>query len=496
MFDKLKHSLKHTAIYSLGNIATKLVGIVLLPIYTTHFPVSEFGILGILEVSIMILTQVFLLGLPNAFLRFYGETEDVQRRKSILFTILTFLLATSVILLAAELISSDKIASFFAERERFSRYLKLMFIIIFLRVLSFFFLSVLRANERSVLYTAGNLTKIFLTLGFNVYFVAFAQIGIIGVLYAYVIGEAILCLLLLPNIISNLAPKFDRKILRESLIFAFPIIFASLGSMILQMGDRYILKLLVNYKEVGLYDLGYRFSSLMNVFIIRSFSLYYLPQAYKMYGKKGDKRYYSKMLTYFVFGLCWVGLGISLFGKEIIKTFALNPDYWPAYKIIPIVALAYVFSGAGVVVNVGMFLKKETKYIAYTTLAAAAINILLNFALIPYFAMFGAAAATLLSFLFLFLISYLVSNRLYSIPYEVYKIGKMVAVIIGLYAVSTLSFELNTLLQIIIKIVLLAVFPLVLYYWKFYERIEIQKIAESVKAKPLKRFILKNFTAE
>jgi len=496
MFDKLKHSLKHTAIYSLGNIATKLVGIVLLPIYTTHFPVSEFGILGILEVSIMILTQVFLLGLPNAFLRFYGEAEDIQRRKSILFTILTFLVGISITLLFAELISADQIASFFAEKERFSQYLKLMFIIIFLRILSFFFLSVLRANERSVLYSAGNLIKIFLTLGFNVYFVAFAQIGIIGVLYAYVIGEAVLCLLLLPNIISNLAPKFDSKILRESLLFAFPIIFASLGSMILQMGDRYILKLLVNYKEVGLYDLGYRFSSLMNVFLIRSFSLYFLPQAYKVYGEKGDKRYYCKMLTYFVFVLCWVGLGISLFGKEIIKTFALNPDYWPAYKIIPIVALAYVFSGAGVVVNVGMFLKKETKFIAYTTLAAAAINILLNFILIPHFAMFGAATATLLSFLFLFLISYYVSNRLYPIPYEVYKIGKMVGVIIGLYAVSIFSFELNMLLQIIIKIALLAVFPIALYYLKFYESIEIQRIAEWTKVESVKRFIMKNFKAD
>lgn len=496
MFDKLKHSLKHTAIYSLGNIATKLVGIVLLPIYTTHFPVSEFGILGILEVSIMILTQVFLLGMPNAFLRFYGEEEDIQRKRSTLFTILIFLLGISGALLLLELVSADQIASFFAEQERFSIFLRLMFIIIFLRVLSFFFLSVLRANERSVLYTAGNLIKIFLTLGFNVYFVAVAQIGIIGVLYAYVIGEAILCLLLLPNIISNSTPKFDRRILQESLIFAFPIIFASLGSMILQMGDRYILKLLVNYKEVGLYDLGYRFSSLMNVFIIRSFSLYFLPQAYKLYGKKGDKRYYSKMLTYFVFGLCWVGLAISLFGKEIIKTFALNSDYWPAYKIIPIVALAYVFSGAGVVVNVGMFLKKETKYIAYTTLAAAVVNISLNFLLIPYFAMFGAATATLLSFLFLFLISYRVSNRIFPVPYEVYKILKMVAVIVGLYAVSVLSFELNMWIQLIVKVGLLAVFPIALYYWKFYESIEIRTIAEWIGVKPVKRFILKNFRVD
>ena len=143
-----------------------------------------------------------------------------------------------------------------------------------------------------------------------------------------------------------------------------------------------------------------------------------------------------------------------------------------------------------------MFLKKETKYIAYTTLAAAIVNILLNFLLIPHFAMFGAATATLLSFLFLFLISYRVSNRLYSVPYEVYKIFKMVAVVLGLYAVSVLSFDLNTLIQLMVKVGLLAVFPIALYYWKFYESIEIRTIAEWIRVKPVKRFILKNFKAD
>ena len=441
----------------------------------------------------MILTQVFLLGLPNAFLRFYGETDDIRRKKSILFTILIFLLSISTVLLVVELISVDTIAFFFAEKQKFSHYLRLVFIIIFLRVLSYFFLSVLRANERSALYSFSNLVKIFLTLGFNVYFVAILKIGITGVLYAYVIGETILCLLLLPNMILNLAPQFDKEILKESLLFAFPIIFASLGSMVLQMGDRYILKLLVNYKEVGLYDLGYRFSSLMNVFLIRSFSFYFLPQAYKIHGNKGEKRYYSKMLTYFVFVLCWVGLGISLFGEEIIKTFALNPDYWPAYKVIPIIALAYVFSGAGVIANIGIFLKKQTRYVAYITLLAAAFNIILNFILIPYYAMYGAAIATLLSFLFLFIITFITANRLYFIPYENNKIVKMIGTIILLYSSSFLFFKLNLLLGVAAKISLLLAFPIVLYYLKFYELVEIEKISEWIRIKFIKNYLRSHY---
>ena len=70
MLDNIKYTFKHTVIYSLGNIATKLIGIILLPLYTRHITVTEYGVLGILEITIMILTQVLILGQSQTFLRF------------------------------------------------------------------------------------------------------------------------------------------------------------------------------------------------------------------------------------------------------------------------------------------------------------------------------------------------------------------------------------------------------------------------------------------
>ncbi len=129
------------------------------------------------------------------------------------------------------------------------------------------------------------------------------KIGVKGILYSYLIGDGLLFIILFPNMISEMAPKFDNRILRESLLFGIPFIFSSLAGMLLNMGDRYILKLLVNYKEVGLYNLGYKVAGILNVFLMQSFFLSFAPIAYKMYGQKGDKRYFSKMLTYFVFVL-------------------------------------------------------------------------------------------------------------------------------------------------------------------------------------------------
>jgi O-antigen/teichoic acid export membrane protein len=71
MYKKLKKALKHTVIYSLGNISTKLVGFILLPLYTSYLSPAEYGILGLLEVSANIVVQMLGLSLYAGFQRWY-----------------------------------------------------------------------------------------------------------------------------------------------------------------------------------------------------------------------------------------------------------------------------------------------------------------------------------------------------------------------------------------------------------------------------------------
>jgi len=232
---------------------------------------------------------------------------------------------------------------------------------------------------------------------------------------------------------------------------------------------------------VGLYTLGYKIAGILNVFFIQSFYLALLSIAYKIYGQKGDKRYYSKMQTYFVFVLFWAGLGLSLFGKEIIKVFALNPDYWTAYKVVPYIVLAYIFSGAKSVVSLGLYLKRKTNYIAYNTIGAAVLNIGLNFILIPKYKMIGAAVATIISFVALYFVTYFVANKFYKIPYENMKLLKMLVLAVVLFFLSTLTANLNILPRILIKVAIIILFPFILYPMKFYEPIEIERIKQSWK---------------
>lgn len=481
MLNNVKQTIKQTTIYGLGNAGSKLIGIILLPLYTNHITVREYGILGILEVTIMILSQTLVLGQPHALLRFHHSEEFKEKRNTTLFTVFCFLLFVGLLVNSIGQPLAPKFASKFFEPGLFTIYFRLCLVIIFMRLMGHLFMHVLRAEERTILYAVSNIIKIAAVLGLNIYFVAFAKLGIEGILYSYAIGDSLYFLMLLPKMIARMRLNFDVKILSASLSFGIPLLFASFASMLLNLGDRYLLKILANYRELGLYDLGYKIAGVLNVFIVQPFTLGFLPLAYKMFGKKGDKRYYSKMQTYLVIVLLWMCLALMIFSKEIVETFALNKEYWLAQNVVPIIAFSYVLAGARSVVNLGMFLQNRTKDLAISTTIGLALNIGLNIILIPKFGMMGAAYATLISHLFLYLISYYLSQKVYPIPYENLKLFKVLIVVGLLFCISFLLGPLNILLRSLVKISLLILFPFIIYAFNFYEAAELAYIKAYVR---------------
>lgn len=314
-------------------------------------------------------------------------------------------------------------------------------------------------------------------------FITYYSTGIIGVIYAYIIAEGLLCTGLILAMLKEYETRIEKGIVRTALQFGVPLIFTNLAFMLLNVSDRYILKALTDNESVALYDLGYRVAGIINMFIIMPFMLTLMPQAYKMYKQPGDKRYYSKLMTYFSFVVIWLGLALSLFSREIIKIFALNPDYWPAYQVVPVVTLAYTLMGIRLFAVLGQYLTRNTKSVAYTTLIAAAMNIALNIIYIPRYGLLTAAWTTLIAFALLLVMSYAISNRYYSIPYELWKLFLLLVLGISLYVATDYVYSGNFLIDAPVKLAVILIFPLLLYPFGFYEKVEIEKLRQIAFAK-------------
>jgi O-antigen/teichoic acid export membrane protein len=251
-----------------------------------------------------------------------------------------------------------------------------------------------------------------------------------------------------------------------------------MSMMLLTMGDRYIIKHFLDYSSVGIYSLGYKIASVLNVFIIQSFQTGFLPIAYKNFDKPDAQRFFSKTLTYYTLILVITGLSISLFSEEIITLFSKNVEYNIAYTIVPFISLAFIFKGIQYVFSLGLHFVKKTKYNAIIVLLAALINLALNFILIPQMGIYGAAIATVFSWFIMTIAFYKYSNRLYKVKYEIKKLIILLGIGIALYCISLLFFNFNFTLKVVLKLGLLVLFPFILFLFRFYEKIELERLKE------------------
>jgi len=476
MYDRLKKTAGQSLIYSLGNVATKLIGIVLLPLYTNYLSVSDFGKLAMIEVSLLLLLQVLILGQNQSVIRFQVQADSPEKSAAIVFTLMLFVVSVGGLSSAVIFSMAVPISTWLGQPARFVIVVKLASLVLFFRMLTTMALSVLRANEKSAFFAVVNILKFMTLLVLNLILVGRYRMGLQGIFYGYLASEILLLLTVTPYMLGQCRLSLNFRKLKNAVLFGIPMVFASLAMTALLFCDRYLLKILVDFKEVGLYDFGNRIAGVLNVLFIRSFQMSLLPIAYKIYGQKGDRRYYSKIQTYFVYLLAWVGLALSVYGPEWIALLAQKPDYAAAVPVVTLIALAHVANGARQSVSLGLLLKNHTRILAISTLGSAVVNVLLNLLLIPRFQMIGAAWATVLSFFLLYLWTWFAAYRVFPIPYEHSKLLKILGVSACIYFISGAVHFQSALLVIAVKAVLLMLFPLLLYLWGFYEPVELERI--------------------
>ncbi|MGK9476890.1 oligosaccharide flippase family protein [Melioribacter sp. OK-6-Me] len=479
MIERLKGTLRDTFVYSISNIAPKLIGVVLLPIYTAYLTQQDFGKWDLLDITTNILAEIFLLGQAASIIFLNNSSEYKAKKKEALFTITIFLVVVcTLLILFSEIIIGIYKGSDIANLIK-PIYIRLIVWIVFFRTLNNLFLSKFRAEEKAIFFTSVSIVKLVLIAAGIIFALTILNKGLEGIFTATLIGEAIITLFLLLKLLNQMSYRFDGELLKVSFKFGFPLVFGTIGIMILNLSDRYIITYLLGAESNAIYGLGYRIAGVLNMFFIMPFSLSLMPIAFKYFGQEGDKRFFSKLMTYSAFMFIWGSIAISLFSREVVNLFAEKPEYYSAYMVVPIILISYSLSGMRVTASLGMMLTKNTKHIATITLSAAILNVILNFIFIPKYGIIAAALNTLIAYVIFYLATLMVSNKHLKIPFENNKISFMI--LLGILLSAPVYFLPQNIMYTFIKIFLIGAFPFILYIFRFYEERELEYIKKFIK---------------
>ncbi len=93
----LKRLVSSVAAYQLADVVSRVIAVLLLPVYTRYIAPAGYGVVEILSTGVILLSILARLGIIEAFLRFYFTDEDPERRDALARRAAGFLLVASTL---------------------------------------------------------------------------------------------------------------------------------------------------------------------------------------------------------------------------------------------------------------------------------------------------------------------------------------------------------------------------------------------------------------
>ncbi len=480
MIREFKRLGKHSAIYGLSNILSRAIAFILLPLYTRYLTPTDYGVLEILTVTVAFVSIVLQMGLGSAIFKVVLYDKD-KTEEVLLSTAFYFLVISSGVFILILYLLAPSIARLILDTPQYENLVRIVFFTAFLDIISIIPLARLRMHEESIKYSVVNIGKFVVGLLLTIYFIAGLKKGVEGLVIASAIQSGIFALVLVGILAKALRLTFSGSALWEMFSFGLPLVPMGVAAAVLSMADRYFLRYYATLEDIGLYALGYKVGLVVNL-LVSSFQIAWPAVLFSVAKRDDAQKFYSKLLTYFMLVLTFVGLGLSVLSREALRVMTTE-KFYDAYQVVPLVVLSYIFLGGYYVTAIGTNLMKKTQYLALATITAAIVHLILNFVLIPDYGMMGAAVSTVISYAVMAAISCGSSLKFYPIDYEWGRLLKIIAVAAALYGTSNLIHTDILAVDVFLKTVLVVAFPFALYLLSFYTEEELSKVQLFVKSR-------------
>jgi O-antigen/teichoic acid export membrane protein len=469
----IKRLAGQTAIYGIPSILGRILGYLLVPLYTRVFAPGEYGTVNVFYAYASFMMIVLTYGMETAFFKFNEQEIDKEKvfntgMISILISSLAFLVAVSVF--------APQLARLIDYADQ-SKYVIWFGWILALDAISSIPFAKLRAQNSARRFASIKMAGIIINIVLNLvlillcpYLLKHTDLKIItglvnlfyrpdwGIEYIFIsnlISSGIVLALLFPEI-SSVKLKFDPVFWRKMFLYAFPLLFAGMAGIINETFDRLLLRYLlpenIATSQVGIYAACYKISILMTIFV-QAYKYAAEPFFFSQSKEKDAKILYAKIMDYFIIVVSLIFLITMLYLDDFVIWF-IGKEYWSGKSVIPVLMLANLFLGVYYNLSIWYKLTGKTIWGAWLSAIGAIITLALNFWWIPLssdhiiFGFYGSAWATFICYFSMMVISYVIGQKYYPVKYNILKFFGYLGFAVILYFISTLF----TIEQIVIRL--------------------------------------------
>ena len=428
--NNLTQFLKGSSILVISNVCLKAMNFFLLPLYTKHLSTDQLGISDSISNLTSLLFPILTLGLDSAFSAFYFEKKDPDRGKRVYSTLsVTFFILGLVAAMLS--VTSGALSRMLFHDTGYQGLVVLAFISLAINLWYLPLSLELRMKNRMLAFGIANLSASLAMILLNILFVVVLHFQEWALILSSLLS-GILQLLILFLFVRRVPKReeIDKRLLRGMLRFSIPLVPMSILNWVLAISDRYVLLFYHGEGTVGVYGVAMRFVTVLNV-VISAVAMAYTTFAFQTKDDEDAKKNYYYIFQTESMLLLIICFTISLFGKELIMLMSSDEAYYTACEPLRDLMFAQSVFAMSNVVGYGINFAKKSVYYLIAVSAGVALNLGLNFALVPQYGMQAAALTTLLGYLVVFILTYIFSERLYPCRYGVLRSGIALA---ALYA--------------------------------------------------------------
>jgi O-antigen/teichoic acid export membrane protein len=464
---------RHSAIYGVGGLVSRILATILLPLYTHYLPPNAYGQVEAITAATAVLAIFLQLGIASAFFRFYFDAKAETEKLTVVRTSFWFTMTTATVGLVLGVVFASEI----------SHLLGLGHAVWLVRAgavglwaqTNYQQLTALfRVEERSVAYAIASIANVLVTVASMVVFVAVFHWGAIGLVVGNFTGTLVVYLALVAYRTEQLGLEFDRALFRRMQTFGMPLVPSALALWMINFVDREFVIWYKGLKEAGVYSAAVKIASVIT-FVMIAFRTAWPAFAYSIEDEREAKRTYAFVLTYLLAFASWAALGLGALAPWWTHLLLPNPHYHRAEKGIALLAFAGAIYAGYTVLAIGSGRARRTQLNWVVTGVGAGANVALNFWLIPKYGMVGASISTLAAYVVLFIGMTWYAQHVYPVPYQWRRIITAVGVAVALNVAARAGG-----LSFVPSLLLVAVYPLALALLGFYlpvERARLRRLA-------------------
>lgn len=455
----LKSLAKDTAIYGVSSIVGRFLNYLLVPIYTISMPASTggYGVITNMYAITALLLVLLTCGMETGFFRFANKGDDDPIR--VYSTTLLTVGSISLSFLAVCLLFLRSIAGVMGYEEH-PWYLGMMLIVIAMDAIQAIPFAYLRYKNRPIKFAALKMLFIFASIALNIVYFVFMKGTDVGAAFLINLICTSLVMVCLISELRGFRYTLDRDLVKRMFRYSFPILILGIAGILNQVVDKIIFPFVYPDEaeaavQLGIYGATSKIAMIMAMFT-QAFRFAYEPFVFGKSREKDNRQMYAQAMKFFIIFTLLAFLAV-MFYLDILR-YVIGRDYWEGLKVVPIVMAAEMFMGVYFNLSFWYKLTDETKWGAYFSITACTIVILMNVFLIPVYGYVACAWAGFTGYAVAMLLSYFVGQKKYPINYDLKSIGGYVLLALVIYAVGEWMPLENTVLRLLFRTVLLAVF--------------------------------------